>query len=394
MAEQQERARLATISFSAAVLLLAYSVYLLFRPFLIPLSWAGVMVVCCYPAHAWLRRWLAPGAAAAVSTLAVAVLVIGPSVAIGMAFVREAAGAVDVVNAALTEERFAQLQAVWQWVQGQVPGQQPEDLKVLVQQAGTRAATMVASEAGGLVRNAFVFFFDLIVMLFATYFLFRDAGRVLEGLRRVLPFSASRTEAVLVQARDLIQAGVTAGLVVAALQGAIGGITMALMGFTAPVFWGVVMAVLSLLPLFGSALVWGPAGIYLMVTGSVAKGLVLLAVGGGLVSMVDNVVRPILLSERAQMNGLLVFISLLGGAGAFGLLGIVLGPIIVATALTLLTAYTNPGGLDEVEDSPEQSLTVTGIPPAESATTVTPDGAAATPAPGPSRARSAEDSSG
>lgn len=349
MAEHQERARLATLSFSAAVLLLSYSVYLLFKPFLIPLSWAGVLVVCCHPWHARLARRLGPNLAATTSTLAVALLVIGPSVAIGMAFVSEAAGAIDVVNAALTEERFAQLQAGWQWLQSRIPGQQPGDLKELVTQTGTRMATIVASEASGLVRNAFVFVFDLIVMLFATYFLFRDAGRVVDGLRRVLPFSHARTEDVLVQARDLIQAGVTAGLAVASLQGAIGGVTMALLGFTAPVFWGVVMAVLSLLPLVGSALVWGPAAIYLVVTGSVVKGLILAAVGAGIVSMVDNVVRPILLSERAHMNGLLVFISLLGGASAFGLLGIVLGPIIVATAVTLLTAYTTPADGDDPE---------------------------------------------
>lgn len=349
MAEHQERARLATLSFSAAVLLLSYSVYLLFKPFLIPLSWAGVLVVCCHPWHARLARRLGPNLAATTSTLAVALLVIGPSVAIGMAFVSEAAGAIDVVNAALTEERFAQLQAGWQWLQSRIPGQQPGDLKELVTQTGTRMATIVASEASGLVRNAFVFVFDLIVMLFATYFLFRDAGRVVDGLRRVLPFSHARTEDVLVQARDLIQAGVTAGLAVASLQGAIGGVTMALLGFTAPVFWGVVMAVLSLLPLVGSALVWGPAAIYLVVTGSVVKGLILAAVGAGIVSMVDNVVRPILLSERAHMNGLLVFISLLGGASAFGLLGIVLGPIIVATAVTLLTAYTTPAAGDDPE---------------------------------------------
>ncbi len=349
MAEQQERARLSTLSFSAAMLLLSYSVYLLFKPFLIPLCWAGVLVVCCYPWHARLARRFGPNLAATISTLAVALLVIGPSVAIGMAFVSEAAGAIDVVNAALTEERFAQLQAGWQWLQSRIPGQRPGDLKELVTQTGTRMATMVASQASGLVRNAFVFIFDLMVMLFATYFLFRDAGRVVEGLRRVLPFNRSRTDAVLAQARDLIQAGVTAGLAVASLQGAIGGVTMALLGFTAPVFWGVVMAVLSLLPLVGSALVWGPAAVYLLVTGSVVKGLILAGVGAGVVSMVDNVVRPIVLSERAQMNGLLVFISLLGGASAFGLLGIVLGPIIVATALTLVTAYTSPVGGDDVD---------------------------------------------
>jgi predicted PurR-regulated permease PerM len=118
----------------------------------------------------------------------------------------------------------------------------------------------------------------------------------------------------------------------------LGGLTFWALGLTAPVFWGVVMAVFCLLPL-GAWIVWLPAAIWLMATGHVARGIVLIAVGAGIVSAVDNFLRPLLLAGRTKLNGLLMFISLLGGVSAFGILGIMLGPVIVATAVGLFEAY-------------------------------------------------------
>jgi predicted PurR-regulated permease PerM len=138
----------------------------------------------------------------------------------------------------------------------------------------------------------------------------------------------------------VLYASVFSGLVVAAVQGAIGGILFWVLGIGAPVLWGIVMAFLSLLPVLGAWMVWVPAAIYLVAVGSYIKAAILLGVGVVVISMIDNVLRPILLSGRAQMNGLLVFISILGGIAAFGLLGIVLGPILVALGSAVLEFYT------------------------------------------------------
>jgi predicted PurR-regulated permease PerM len=141
-------------------------------------------------------------------------------------------------------------------------------------------------------------------------------------------------------------------IAVASTQGAAGGLLFWAVGIGAPVFWGVTMAFFSLLPV-GAWAIWLPAGIWLLVNGSTAKGLVLIAVGTGVVSAIDNVMRPALLSGRAQMNGLLVLISLLGGISAFGLIGVVLGPVVVATMASLLSAYTGPGA---ERPAPQQPL--------------------------------------
>jgi predicted PurR-regulated permease PerM len=111
-------------------------------------------------------------------------------------------------------------------------------------------------------------------------------------------------------------------------------------GLGAPLFWGVVMAFFALLPVVGSAAIWVPAAIWLMATGHWGRGLVLVAICAGVAGTVDNLLRPVLLSGRARLSGLLVFISLLGGISVFGVLGVVLGPIVVATTAGILDVYT------------------------------------------------------
>ena len=125
-----------------------------------------------------------------------------------------------------------------------------------------------------------------------------------------------------------------------ATQGILGGLAFWLLGLSAPVFWGVVMAILCLLP-FGAWVIWAPAAIWLMFTGSVVRGIILAAVGAGIVSAVDNFLRPLLLSGHSEMNGLLLFISLLGGVIAFGTVGLVLGPVLMATAVAVYEAFTS-----------------------------------------------------
>src|SRR5262249_6037047 len=128
---------------------------------------------------------------------------------------------------------------------------------------------------------------------------------------------------------------------IASLQGLAGGLAFALLGLGAPVFWGVMMGFLALFPFVGTWLVWAPAAVWLVATGHAVKGLVLTLLGATIVSGIDNVLRPAILSGRAQMNGLLMFMSLLGGVGLFGLLGIVLGPLVTAIVLGLFDAYTS-----------------------------------------------------
>ena len=341
---QPNPAQLSTALTWVGLTLLAYLVYLVVQPFLIPLGWACVIAVMLYPAFARLAVKMGRGRAAVVATLAAAILLIAPAIALTNAFASE------MVSIAQTQDAFtggssSPFARMWQGVIARSPNAARIDVSAVGSSTLRSTAAFLMSQSGAIVTNIAVFFIDLVLALFATFFLLRDGDTIMHGLRRLLPMAPSTREAFIQRTADLIAAGVTSSVVVASLQGALGGIAFALLGLSAPVFWGVVMALACLLP-FGAGVVWLPAAIYLMATGSMTKGIVLIAVGTGIVGTVDNVLRPLLLSERVQMNGLVIFVSLLGGLNVFGLLGIVLGPIVVVTALALVQSYVDAVPVD------------------------------------------------
>jgi predicted PurR-regulated permease PerM len=180
------------------------------------------------------------------------------------------------------------------------------------------------------------------VMLFSLFFLLRDGDTIGKQIRELLPLPERERERLVVETRDLVIASVGAGLLVAAVQGAIGGLAFWAVGIGAPVVWGVVMAMCALIPLVGAALVWVPAALWLLLSGEITRGIILAIVGVLFISMADNVLRPLLLAGRTSASGLVVFLGLLGGAAAFGFIGLVVGPIILVTAGNLIRVFTRP----------------------------------------------------
>ena len=334
------RERIADLLFYGTVLLVAYLLYLLFRPFLTPLAWAAIFAALFHSSYGRMEAFWGKTTAAAVSTAGVTLVVIVPALLIMTAFVDEATQAVRSVDLSVQTEGFARLQRIWARVQANRLGANLGNLEAVVKQGTAWIAGLVAGQAGALVRNVVLILVDLIVMLFAVFFFFRDGRAIMAGVRRVLPFEPEQSERMIAEAGELIHASVTAGLIVAVVQGALGGIVFAVLGLDAPVFWGVIMAFFSLLPIAGSWVVWAPAAIWLLLTGQIGRGVTLIVIGAGVVGLVDNFLRPALLSGRTQLNGLLVFVSLLGGISAFGFLGLVLGPVIMATAIGMLDVYT------------------------------------------------------
>lgn len=340
MSPQDERQRVADLLFYAAVVILAYLTYRLFAPFLVPLCWAAVLVVCFYPMHArFARRW-GPGRTAALSTLIVTLVLVLPSLLVATAFVREAAQAVANLITAVESGQMARLERIGGWIEINILGHPQTNLPTLLREIAARTTGAVAGQAAAMLVNAVVFIVSVITMLFAVFFFFRDADAIIDIIRRLLPFEDSRREQILTQARDLIFTTVVSGLIVAAVQGLLGGAAFAVLGIGESLFWGVMMAFFSLLPVIGAWVIWVPAAIWLVMTGYLIQGIALTAYGVAVVGLVDNFLRPFLLSGRAELNGLLIFIGLLGGVAVFGPLGLVLGPIVLATVATLFDAYT------------------------------------------------------
>jgi predicted PurR-regulated permease PerM len=329
-----------TVLSYGALLLLAYLVFEITAPFLVPLAWSAVLAIFFYPLHEKVLGKIRPTRAALVSTLAVTFLLIVPALLVLFYTSKQAIEAAGKAQVLLQTPEKALPTHLLEWLKSQLPESlQDVDLSSQLKQGAETAARFLAARLGGLVRNLFTFFLDLFVVIFALFFMFRDGDDVVRGIKHLVPFDRSIQEDMVRESKELIFASVAVGLLIAAIQGALGGLAFALVGVGAGIFWGVLMGFFSLLPVVGSALIWLPAAIWLAVTGHVWKGLIIALICGVVSTVADNIVRPLLLRNRTHLNELLLFISVLGGIEVFGLLGLVAGPTIVAAAMGVFRVY-------------------------------------------------------
>lgn len=345
--------RLRIVLFYAVVLCLGYLVFRVFQPFLVPLGWAAVFGVIFYSLNKRFGRKWGPTRSAVLITLGVTLILIVPVLLLAAMFIREGIAAAVSIQTAMEGGGYGWISHAWAWFASRIAaGGVTVDLPGLVRQGASSAGEYMATELGRVIRNIVLFLFELFVMLFALFYFLRDGDSILDRFRLLLPFEETTTERMLTEARELIFASVTTSLVIAAVQGTICGGAFAIVGLGSPVFWGVVMGFLSLLPVVGAWPVWIPATIWLFSTGHVARGIILIVLCGAFGGTIDNILRPVLLGGRASLNGLLVFISVLGGISVFGVLGVVLGPIVVATTVGILDVYSGKSAAKRVPAAP------------------------------------------
>jgi len=332
--------RLTTVLSYGALLLLGYLVFVITAPFLVPLAWSAVLAIFFFPVYHHLRKHYSPTWSAVFCTLGVTFLLIVPVLLVMLYAAREAIDATAGIREVLSTNGSG---AAWDFLSS-LKRHLPESLQNFdfigaVRQGAEKAAAFLASSIGSLVKNLFSFLVNLFILLFALFFMFRDGDRIVRAVRHLIPFDREIQEDMLRESRDLIFASVAVALLIAAIQGALGGLAFELTGLPGPVFLGVLVAFCSIVPVVGSSLIWFPAGVWLAVNGHWGKALVILGICGGVAGVADNIVRPLLLRNRTRLNDLLLFLSILGGLAAFGLLGLVVGPTIMAAALGVLRVY-------------------------------------------------------
>lgn len=193
-----------------------------------------------------------------------------------------------------------------------------------------RGSQFFAAQLLNIGQTTIDFVISLCVTLYLLFFLLRDGDRLMYFIRRAVPLAPEHKVTLFDNFTVAIRATVKGDIVVALLQGALGGLIFWILGIGGPVLWGLVMTVLSFVPVFGTALVWVPAAVYLLVTGSVWEAIILVAYFTLVVGLVDNVVRPILVGQDMQLPSYVVLIATLGGISIFGVNGLVLGPVIAA----------------------------------------------------------------
>ena len=338
---QTRREQAEQIAILAATALALWLCWSMLRPFVQVIAWAAILAILFFPAHRWIHRRVRHAApASALSLLLVLITVIAPLLFVTTTLVRELAGAVGALQEAGQRvrgdpdaaRRFETVrQAVQQYVDvdALLQSDKLRDTAAYLGQALLQRSAMVI---GGLLG----FIVSALLTVFTLFYLFRDGEAIARRLPDLLPLPRPDAERIIARVREMITASVYGVVVIAIVQGTLGGILFAILGLPSPIVWGVVMTVMSTVPMAGSALIWAPAAAFLFLTGQYGKGAVLVFCGVAVIGMVDNLLRPRLVSRRTQMHELLVFFSVVGGLAAFGVLGLLLGPVVLAIALALL----------------------------------------------------------
>ena len=194
----------------------------------------------------------------------------------------------------------------------------------------TQGSQYIATQALSIGQNAFDFFVSFFIMLYLLFFFLRDGGALSRRIKEAIPLDADIKRNLFSKFTTVIRATVKGNIVVAVLQGALGGLIFWFLGIHAPVLWGTLMAFLSLLPAVGAAIVWIPVATYFLATGAIWQGVLLIAYGVLVIGLVDNILRPILVGKDTKMPDYVVLVSTIGGMSLFGLNGFVIGPVIAA----------------------------------------------------------------
>jgi predicted PurR-regulated permease PerM len=315
----------------------AYLCWLMLQPFVGVLLWAIVLVVVFYPAHRRLAQWTgSPGRAAALSTLLVILTILLPLVGVSFAVARELRGGVEHFQGGVgVVLDMPAIQPAVRWL-GQyvdVNAWRSADYiadKVQVWSAAIAGPTLMF--VGGLV-NALV---QTLLVVFTMFYFFRDGEALRHAIYDVVPLEYEQSHDIVLRTRDVIAATIYGVLAISAIQGVLGFLIFYTLGLPSPLLWGVVMFLMSMIPMAGAFVVWMPAAIYLLLTGSYVKALVLAVWGVLVIGSIDNFLSPRLVGRRARLHELLIFFSVLGGLRLFGVLGLILGPVLAAVTLALI----------------------------------------------------------
>ena len=328
------------ITLGVVLAIALYICWLMVQPFLNVILWAGVLAVVFFPMHRRIRlRIASPSGAAAASTLLVIVLILLPATFITIAIVRELAGAADNLQAGVQRlssgTEIPVVGRMLDWARTYVDIDPEAAQRFLAERLQTWGGALASSTllvVGGAV-GAIV---QMALVVFTLFYLFRDGDRIRQAVYGILPLERIQMHDIAVRTKEVIAATIYGVLVIAAIQGTLGTIIFAILGLPSAILWGVVMFFLSMIPMAGAFLVWVPAAIYLALTGAYVKAIILVAWGAIVISSIDNFLSPRLVGRRARLHELLIFFAVLGGLQVFGVLGIVLGPVVVAVTLALI----------------------------------------------------------
>ena len=333
------------------LLKLGYGCFLLLQPFFSEIFLALVLVIVFYPVYSWLERKTGrPNLASWICTLGTGILFLVPVTILGVVISQEMKHALDAISSPESLERFDRAVQFFSAKLGWDSAKTNE----FIQSRLSGLSSSLLSNALKSIQGLGSWVFSSVVTLTTMFFLFRGGRLLMDQSKHWIPLPTAMVNGLFEETRRLMFANVYGVLAVALAQGALTTVGFWMTGLPSGIFWGSLAALLSVLPFIGAGLIWIPAVIYLASIGALTKAGILLAWGLLVVSMADNVIRPIVLSESARMNTAIMIFALLGGIDAFGLVGLFAGPIVISLAIAvakLLKEYSTVVGLNSESES-------------------------------------------
>lgn len=356
------RQQIFALVFFALVVLLLYQIGLMFKPFLFSALWAGLLAHWAFPLHLRLTRLFAGKEmlSAAILTVGAMAIVVVPLVVMGIMLVREAGVAEQEIRVWISggglqrlPEQLSTIPIIGGWLKSALAGSATPtfSLEQSVMTGVKELSQFLIGGMGGLLKNTFALVVNFFMMLLILFFLFKDGQQWLSVLYDLIPMEESHKSKILLRLDQTIRAVVKGVLVTAIVQGLLAGIAYVALGVPFPMGLTALTIVLAPIPFGGTGLVWLPVALYLFWIGMTGKALAMLVWGIGVVSMVDQFLRPWLIGQDVQIPVLLLVLSVLGGLALYGLLGLFIGPILVSLLMTAGQIYREEYHLKQVAQS-------------------------------------------
>ncbi|MBI2413630.1 MAG: AI-2E family transporter [Deltaproteobacteria bacterium] len=328
-------------------LVVGYLMYLVMAPFFVPIFWAVVLSILFYPYFIWLMKKVtaSKSAASLIACLTIAVFILIPIILLGAALVHELLNLYDWSEVYLNELSAggppspSRLMTHIESLIGRYVNVSGIDLHSILAGFANDAAAYAGEGVKGFIKNLTAFVFNIFLAFITMFFLFRDGDKLFAIIMEVIPLSDYDKGQIVERNKEVIRATINGGVFVGLVQGALGGIAFWFLSLPGPILWGFVMFLFSFLPSVGSAIVWGPAVIYLLVTGSSVKGIILALWGIFVIGLADNILRPFIVSGKTKLHPMLLFFSILGAVNVFGFIGIVAGPLILSIGQAMIEIY-------------------------------------------------------
>jgi len=339
--------------FVACVVIIFYLFFLMLRPYLTYLIWGALLAMIATPLNKRLRgRVHNDNLRAVIMSVIVVALIIVPAVLLTLGLVSEATSMYTSFREGSADGKydFILKPDAYQWNQRVTEYLRPYvdisqvDLEGWISENLQRLTTYLAGKVSSVIGNVSMAVVSFVFIIFSMFFFIRDGDRIADYAWNLLPMSDDLKHKLATHQREVVEASIYGGLIIALVQGGLGALIFTILGLPSPLFWGVVMAFLSIIPLVGPWLIYLPAAGILALSGSWVKGVILIALGSVVVSQADNFLRPVIVGKKARIPTLILLFSMLGGLKLFGIVGLLLGPIIASMVLTLTNFYRNLNG--------------------------------------------------